>query len=118
MTGGTGSIVFDGTINLGNIITMVFGAIVWAITLTLAWTKLGGRISMLEFKADLVDKALEKIAEILTKFTTNEKEVALLRQQVNSLELQHAALFTIVEGLRRGEGYIHERRRGVDGEYP
>ena len=117
MTGGTGSIVFDGTINLGNILTMIFGAIVWTITLALAWSKLGGRITMLEFKADLVDKALINIAKVLEKFTTNEIEVRLLRQQVNALELQHAALFNLVEGLRRGEGYVNERRGNVEGEY-
>lgn len=117
MSGGTGTIVFDGTINLGNILTMIFGAIVWSITLALAWSKLGGRITMLEFRTNLIEKALEQIADVLKKFTANEKEVALLKQQIAALELQHAALLSVVEGMRRGEGFVNQRRVALDGEY-
>ena len=69
---------FDLSINAGNLITILFGAIIWVVTLAVAWTKFGGRMDMLEFRVELVEKTLERIAEVLEKFSVNEKEVALL----------------------------------------
>lgn len=109
---------FDATISAGNLITILFGAIVWVITLAVAWTKFGGRMDMLEFRVKLVEDALERIAIILEKFSTNEKEVALLKQEVSALQVDYSTLHSTVEGLRKGEGFIQTPRRGnVDGEY-
>lgn len=116
MTGG--AVVWDGTINLGNLLTMFFGAVVWSITIAIAWTKFGGRMDMLEFRVKLVETALLDISTVLKKFTTNEADMLLLKAQVVALEQDFAALNTTVELLRRGDGYITtSRRNSVDGEY-
>lgn len=109
---------FDPTINAGNIITILFGVVIWAVTLAVAWTKFGGRMDMLEFRVGLVETALEKIADVLEKFSTNERDVALLKQEVSALQVDYSTLHSTVEGLRKGEGYIQQPRRGnIDGEY-
>jgi hypothetical protein len=109
---------FDPSINAGNLITILFGAIIWVVTLAVAWTKFGGRMDMLELRVELVEKTLERIAAVLEKFSTNEKEFALLKQEVSALQMDYSTLHSTVEGLRRGEGFIQNPRRGnVDGEY-
>ena len=109
---------FDPSINAGNLITIVFGAIVWVVTLAVAWTKFGGRMDMLEFRVKMVEDALQKIAQVLDKFSANEKDMALLKQEVSALQVDYATLYATVEGLRKGEGFIQSPRRGnVDGEY-
>lgn len=110
--------IFDATISAGNLITIVFGAVVWAITLAVAWTKFGGRMDMLEFRVELVEKTLVRIAEVLEKFNVNEREVALMKQEVSALQVDYSTLHATVEGLRRGEGFIQApRRANIDGEY-
>jgi hypothetical protein len=110
--------IFDATISAGNLITIVFGAVVWAITLAVAWTKFGGRMDMLEFRVDLVEKTLARIADVLEKFSVNERDVALLKQEMAALQTDQSVLHATVEGLRKGEGFIQAPRRGnVDGEY-
>lgn len=109
---------FDATISAGNIITILFGVVIWIITLAVAWTKFGGRMDILEFRVKLVEDTLERIALVLEKFTTNEKEVALLKQEVAALQVDFSTLHMTVEGLRKGEGYIQNpRRANLDGEY-
>lgn len=110
--------IFEPTISAGNLITIVFGGIIWIITLAVAWTKFGGRMDILEFRVKLVEDALKMIAALLEKFTTNEREVALLKQEVSALQVDYSTLHSTVEGLRKGEGFIQAPRRGnVDGEY-
>lgn len=108
---------FDASISAGNLITIVFGVIVWVITLAVAWTKFGGRMDLLEFRVELVEKTLVRIADVLEKFNVNEREVALLKQEVTALQVDYSALNATVEGLRKGEGYIQTRRANLDGEY-
>lgn len=106
------------TIDMGSILTMVFGTVVWAITIAIAWTKFGSRMDMLEFRVKLVEDTLLSIKVILEKFSSSEKAVALLQVEVAGLHADVAALLVTIEGLRRGEGYIQSPRRGnVDGEY-
>lgn len=113
-----GGVQFETTINLGNIITIFSGLIVWGITFAIAWTKFGNRIDMLDFRVELMEKVLDKIAVAIDKFTTNEKELALVKQQTAALELNFATLHKTVELLRAGNGWITNPRRGnVDGEY-
>lgn len=109
---------FDATISAGNLITIVFGVVIWAITLAVAWTKFGGRMDLLEFRVELVEKTLTRIADVLEKFNVNEREVALLKQDMSALQGDYSTLHATVEGLRRGEGFIQApRRSNVDGEY-
>lgn len=105
---------FDPSISLGNVLTLL-GAIV---TLTIAWGKLGSRLALLEFRVVAIERTLDSIAKILDKFNTNEKELALLKQEEAALVTQVATLHATIEGLRRGEGFIQSpRRANVDGNY-
>jgi pyruvate/2-oxoglutarate dehydrogenase complex dihydrolipoamide dehydrogenase (E3) component len=114
----TSGVVFDQTINLGNILTIVFGAIVWAVTIAIAWTRFGGRMDMLEFRIKLMEDTLKVIAAVLEKFTTNEKEVLLMKTQISALETNYSILHKTLEDLRRGKGFINdEPRRGLSEEY-
>lgn len=109
------NVQFDTSINLGNIITIILGVV----TLAIAWTKLGGRLDMMEYRVEAIERAMEKIAEAMIKFGNNEKELALLNQQVAAMSTQVATLHTTVEELRRGEGFISGPRRGnIEGEWP
>jgi hypothetical protein len=111
-------VIFDATISAGNLITIVFGAIIWIVTIAIAWSKFGGRMDMLEFRIELMETTLKQIATVLQKFNTSETDIVLLKKEVASLQEDYSALNTTVEGLRRGEGFIQSRRRGnVDGEY-
>jgi hypothetical protein len=105
--------VFDPTINIGNIVTIVIGVV----TLSVAWVKLGGRLDMLEYRTTAIEKAIETMVELMKNTTENEKNLALLRQEMATTLTQHATLAATVEGLRRGEGWITARRGTVEGEY-
>ena len=110
--------MLDTTINLGSVLTMVFGLVVWMITIAVAWTKFGSRMDMLEFRVKLMEDTLAAIKQVLEKFNTNEKDTALLKVEVAALHVDFAELNKTVEGLRRGEGFIQAgRRANVDGEY-
>ena len=106
-----GGIVFDGTINLGNILTIVFGGAIWMITLAVAWTKFGGRMDMLEFRVDLLEKTLEGIKSILEKFVAQETELKLIKAAQVAQQLEIANLQRTIEGLRRGKGFINDGTR-------
>lgn len=109
-----GGVTFDLSINLGNVITVLVGVV----TLTLAWSKLGGRLTMLEYRVTTIETTLKDISTVLKTFSTNEKELALTKQTLTSHEAQIALLQEAIEGLRRGEGYIIGPRRGnLEGEY-
>lgn len=109
-----GPVVFDFTLNL----TTIMGIVIWLITLAVAWTKFGGRMDLLELRVSNVEKALDKIADALTKFGLNEKSLILIQEQLSSLQKDHATLHETVERLRVGEGFIAGPRRGnIQGEY-
>lgn len=109
---------FDTSISAGNLITILIGVVVWVITLTVAWTKFGGRMDMIEFRVLRVEETLERIATVLEKFSNSEKDMALMKRDVSALQLDFATLNATVEGLRKGEGFIQApRRANVDGEY-
>lgn len=109
----------DPTISIGNLITIFAMVVIWIITLTVAWTKFGGRMDMLEFRVKLMEDTLTKVALVLDKFTANEKEVLLLKTEVAALQADYSVLNITVEELRRGKGWIQNGRYiGVDGEYP
>lgn len=104
----------DLSINL----TTIIGIVVWLVTLAIAWTKFGGRIDMLELRVTNIEKALEKIATVLTLQHTNEKTLVVMTEQLAALQKEQSTLHEVVESLRRGEGYITGPRRGnVEGEY-
>jgi len=111
--------VIENTISVGNLITIGSGIILWIITLVLAWSKFDTRMTMLEFRVTLIETTLEKIALILEKFTTSEKENVLLKTEVAALHANYTKLNDTVEELRRGKGWIQTGRyQGVDAEYP
>lgn len=105
--------IFDPTINVGNIVTIIIGIV----TLTIAWVKLGGRLDMLEFRVNAMEDTLKRIAELIEKQVANEKQIALLHQEVTAVATQHTTLYATVEGMRRGEGFVIARRGNLEGEY-
>lgn len=109
---------FDASISAGNLITIISGIVLWTITIAIAWTKFGGRMDMLEWRVKAVEDTLERITTVLEKFTTNETELALLKQHVAAIQTDLTTLHETVEGLRKGEGFIQSpRRSNMDGEY-
>lgn len=104
---------FDPTINAGNLIILAI-AVIGFIG---AWHKFGGRIDMLEYKVETVEKTLQNISDTLKKIAETETKMALIDARQLELERTHATTLTIVEGLRKGEGYIQFRRSNMDGEY-
>jgi len=112
---GTGSgVVIDTTINL----PVVFGVIVWLVTIIVAWTKFGGRIDIIELRVSHMEKTLETIANTLELFQSNEKTLMTIQLQLASMQKDHSVLYETVEQLRRGDGWITGPRRGnMEGEY-
>lgn len=111
-------VVFDASISLGNLITILFGGLVWVVTLAVAWSKFGGRIDLLDLRVELIEKAVGVISASLATLAENKTTLALLNQEITAMEVQVSTLHSTVEGLRRGEGFIQSPRRGgVDGEY-
>jgi hypothetical protein len=107
------------SINLGNIVTIISGAIIWFITIAVAWTKFGGRMDLLELRMDNVEKAMIKIADTMALLNKNETELLLLKQEVAAMQQNITTLHSTVELLRRGDGFITGPRRGnILGEYP
>lgn len=104
---------FDPTINAGNVIVLGL-AILGFIG---AWYKFGGRIDMLEYKVGAVEKTLQVISDTLKAIAETEKKMAVMDERQLALEKTSASTVHIVEGLRRGEGYIQMRRPTIDGEY-
>jgi Tfp pilus assembly protein PilE len=108
-------LTFDPSVSLGNVATIVTGIIM----LSLAWSRLGSRLTMLEYRVTQVEAALAKIANALEKFAEQETSFKLMDQRLVSVEKENATLHETVELMRRGEGYITGGRRGnLEGEYP
>lgn len=110
--------MFDPTVSAGNLLTIGMGVIVWGITLTVAWTKIGGRLDMLDFRMGLMEKALNDIAEILKRFQASETDIVLLKKELVALQVDYSELNKTVEDLRRGNGWISNPRQSISGEYP
>lgn len=109
-------LAFDPTISAGNILTLLFGVVALAV----AWTKIGGRLDMVEYRVKSVEETLKIIATVLEKFTMQEKGVALIDQRVVALEVQTALLEKTIDELRRGIGWITRTPRdtsSLEGEY-
>jgi uncharacterized coiled-coil protein SlyX len=104
---------FDPTVNAGNLITMGLAII----AVIAGWYKFGGRIDMLEYTVETVEKTLQNISDTLKKIAETETKMALIDARQLELERTHATTLAIVEGLRKGEGYITARRANVEGEY-
>lgn len=111
---GQGAVNFDFTINL----TTIIGVVVWLVTLGIAWAKFGGRMDILELRVSSVEKTLDKIADVLVTFQTNEKTLVVIEEQITNLQRQQTLLHDTVEQLRKGDGWITGRRSGIEGEYP
>lgn len=113
MTSG-GGIVIDTSINLTTIIAVV----VWLVTIAIAWTKLGGRMDMLEFRIANIEEAIKKIADVFERQSTNEKQLLVLQEQQATSAREISLMYSTIEQLRKGEGWITGPRRGnLEGEY-
>lgn len=104
----------DMSINL----TTIIGVVVWIVTIAVAWSKFSSRIDMIEYRVGELEKAMIKIAATLELLSKNNTDLALVKQQVVTLETNYTNLNARVDGLSRGEGFVQSGRRGnVDGEY-
>ena len=108
-----GGITFDLSISAGNILTLLAACG----TLILAWGRLGSRLDLLEFRVVAIEKTLSDIAAILKQFNNSATDIALLKQEQAAQAQQLATMAETIERMRRGEGYIVERRANIDGEY-
>jgi hypothetical protein len=104
---------FDMTINVPSAVAVLvfIGGII------AGWQKFGVRQTVLEYRVDGIDGTLKILSETLKSIAETDKKIALIDQRQLSLETSHSALLEAVEGLRRGEGYIVNRRSNLDGEY-
>jgi uncharacterized coiled-coil protein SlyX len=104
---------FDTSINVpGAVALVVFvGGIIGG------WYKFGGRLNMLEYRVESIEKTLNILSETLKSIAETDKKMAVIDQRQLALENSNAAMQEIIEGLRRGEGYITMRRANLEGEY-
>lgn len=101
----------DMSINL----TTIIGIVVWVITLTVAWTKFGGRMDMLEYRVSNLETAVTKIANAMERFADNGTELKLLKQELAAIQTNFTMLNQTVEDLRRGRAWV---QKDLDREYP
>lgn len=101
----------DMSVNL----TTILGFVVWIITIAIAWTKFGARMDMIEYRVGEVEKAITKIAGVLEVFAKNDKDLALVKQEVSTLQTNFSLMNQTVEDLRRGRAWV---QKDLDREYP
>lgn len=104
---------FDPTITYGAVLmtlTLLGGSISTVITITIVFTKLGGRLDLLAHRVYGVEQKVEGISTIPTR-------VAVLEANQASQSEMLAVTQRTLEGLRKGEGWIKHPRDRVDGEY-
>ncbi len=104
---------FDGTITAGAVLmtlTMLAGFISTVVTITVVFTKLGGRLDLLAHRVYGIEQRVEGISTIPTR-------VAVLETNQANQGAILAANQKDLAGLRRGEGWITHPRDRVDGEY-
>ena len=97
---------FDPTISFGAILN----AIALSIGFVVAFTRLGGRL-------DLLTQRLETLEGSLKESRSVEKRVTITEERVTNHGRSISVLQRDVSSLRRGEGWIANRRESVDGEY-
>lgn len=104
---------FDPTINAGNLIVFVMAVIAFIG----GWYKFGSRLDMLEYRVKAIEDTLKIIATAMEKQNSTEKLVALVDQRVTAVEGMIETANKEISDLRRGNGFIQERRANLDGEY-
>lgn len=108
----------NAAVDLSINLTTIIAIIVWLVTVAVAWAKFGGRLDMLEFRVTRMEEALSRIATVLEKQNTNERQLVVFGEQLAAVQKEHSTLYDVVEALRRGDGWITgPRRANLDGEY-
>lgn len=110
---------FDPTITFG----AVLNAAVLLVGFVVAFTRIGGRLDLLNQRLDSTEKVttrrLENIEESLLTTAEDNRRLATLEERLTN----HVKMLTIaqrdISDLRRGDGFIRASRQqgGVDGEY-
>lgn len=97
---------FDPSITLG----AVLNAGVLLIGFVVAFTRIGGRIDLLSQRIETMEAAIREHKDFDKRLTTTEERLT-----------NHVAMLTTVQrdlsDMRRGEGWITNHRKSVDGEY-
>lgn len=111
---------FDPTITFG----AVLNAAVLLVGFVVAFTRIGGRLDLLNMRLDSTEKTttrrLESIEESLLTTAEDNRRLATLEERLTN----HVKMLTVlqrdVSDLRRGDGFIRNTRQqgGIDGEYP
>lgn len=103
-------VTFDPTINIGNIVVMTLAILAFIS----GWYKFGGRLDMLEYKVEAIEKTLTVIASILEKQNMLDRRVVIVEGGLETANKE-------ISALRRGDGWIRNsatvRPGGVNGEY-
>lgn len=88
----------------------LFNLVAYIVTITIAFTKLGGRM-------DVIVTRLTSVEVDVRNLSATDRRISVIEERQNS----HAKMITNsqedIQSLRKGEGFISGHRRGVDGEY-
>ena len=97
---------FDPTLNWGAILNasiLVAGFIA-------AFVRIGGRIDLLSLRMKAVEDAIKCHSD-------NNTRISILEERVTNHGRMIATNQTVIEDIRRGNGFITKRRDSLDGEY-
>ena len=101
------AVIFDPTITLGAIVNAVFLLVGFVV----AFTRIGGRIDLLSLRLGAVEDAVKGSRTV-------DSRIGILEERVTN----HATIISTaqrdISDLRHGNGFIKDRRHGIDGEYP
>ena len=90
----------------------ILNAIVLLIGFTIAFTKIGGRLDLLEQRLGSVEETLKHQRDVAERLVIIETRQATHGQMI-------AALQTEILNLRHGRGFVQPRSEGgINGEYP
>lgn len=111
---------FDPTITFG----AVLNAAVLLVGFVVAFTRIGGRLDLINQRMDLSEQVqtnrLEAIEASLKSAAEDQRRLSTLEERLTN----HVKMLTVlqrdVSDLRRGDGFIRSTRQqgGIDGEYP
>ena len=89
----------------------LFNLVAYVVTITIAFTKLGGRM-------DVIVTRLTSVEVDVRNLGATDRRISVIEERQNS----HAKMITNmqedIQSLRKGEGYIRGHRSSIDGEYP
>jgi hypothetical protein len=101
------ALTFDWSLNL----SAVINAGVLIIGFVGTFHRLGSRMDLLTYRLKTLEETVRETRDIDTRLTTVEERVNNHGRDIRDVRDQ-------VNGLKRGEGWITQHRKSIDGEYP